>query len=208
MGTYYCGCYCYQVCSCDSVCAEHVAPCPTNDNNYTLPDPDAGDLVRSDHINQLITAIEGDLADTNRRSKYWNPNTPNLTPVSSGQIIQDEHIEEIMKVLEDIGGNYGYTDWYGNYRALNYLANRNWISDGELIDDYDIDNLRNGVRSMLEDCVCNNNNCNCNGVCNCNSQCNCVAYHKGHNEPCSGFKPWCFAPWCCNYGPGDQCIIY
>lgn len=140
-------------------CSSHRSTCSGNKTNFTDNTGNgytisAGWAVRASHISDLRSAVQDELVARNNHADYSYTTSISGSAPSAGNTIDNSHLQNV----ED---------------ALDRMTSSTTIpSNGSSISASTISTLRDKIRNLEDDCICNSD-CECNSVCTCNTDCKC-----------------------------------
>ena len=136
-------------------CAGHRSTCTGNKTGFSDESLAAGWSVRNYHVNQLRTAITDELTSRNSHKDFTLTTSVPGSNTTAGAAIDNAHFSNINTAVNRMAS--GSTSIPGNGSSIS----------AEVVVD-----LRNRIRSLEGDCICNSD-CACNSVCTCNTDCRC-----------------------------------
>lgn len=139
-----------------STCSGHRGSCGSNRQLSSSGDfAVQGGRVRRSDIEDLRQKIRAELSAYNAHV-WYNYTLRQPSPISVGQDITDNEVEDLNQMVTDVYGGVPLTD-----------------RNGLPIDDNDWGpNIRDKYNVIRQNCICNSD-CSCNNICSCHNNCGC-----------------------------------
>ena len=140
-----------------TTCSNHRGSCPSNRvlNSFGIS---TSDTIVASELEHMRGQIRDELGRWNLHANY-NYTIRSPGTISSGSVIEDPVVEDLMQMVSDVHGSSGHSD-----------------RDGLLIEDTDwgiaAESVRVKYNIIRQNCICNSD-CSCNAVCACHNDCGC-----------------------------------